>query len=81
MPVSSLTTRHIASAPAVSPRAALLFFAGREEAAKAHGHQFGTVVPKRPFFGLAGVGDRQQLEAEALKWLREVGKKARLSIK
>jgi hypothetical protein len=62
-----------------SAEVAFLFFAGREEAAKAHGHEMGTAPKvKRPFFDLSGYDIRAQMEADALKYIREIAKAAKV---
>ena len=64
----------------VSAKVAVLYFAGREEAAKAHGHQYGTTVPQREFFDLAGFKNRREMEAELLVQVREMARRAKLEI-
>ena len=65
----------------VSAEDAHLFFAGREQAAKAHGHEEGTVVPKRPFFDVSDVASEAQLARELLRHLKEVARQAKLNLK
>ena len=62
------------------PTVAYLFFASREQAAKAHGHQFGTVVPKREFFDLSDFESEQELKAETVKELRSLARRAKLEL-
>ena len=62
------------------PTVAFLFFASALEAAKAHGHQFGTTVPKRPFFDLSDFPSAQSLEAEAFRFLKALSRKAKLEL-
>lgn len=63
------------------PMVAYLFFADRKEAAKAHGHTFGTVVPRRPFFDLSDFNSETMLKLELLRLLRKAAKAARLELK
>jgi len=64
-----------------SSTTAALFFSSREEAAKAHGHQFGTTTTKREFFGLESLADENALKAEALRWIRDAGRRSKLEIR
>ena len=64
----------------VSPKVAVLYFAGREEAAKAHGHHFGTVVPKRPFFDLDSFKNRKEMNDELLRLVVIMAQKAKLEV-
>ena len=57
---------------------AFLFFANREAAAKAHGHEFGTGVPQRSFFDLSDFASEAAMRAEALQYMREAAKRAKL---
>lgn len=60
---------------------AVLFFAGREEAAKAHGHQYGTAPRvKREFFGIDGLDSRKKLDDAAREYLLDAAKRARIEI-
>lgn len=63
---------------ASSPVVATLFFAGREEAAKAHGHEFGTTTTKRPFFDLSDFVSIKALESEFLDSVRDMAKRAKI---
>lgn len=64
----------------ISTQEAHLFFASREEAAKAHGHEFGTTVPKRVFFDLSDVESEGQLNRVLAKELRNMARKAKLEL-
>jgi hypothetical protein len=65
----------------VSAREAHLFFAGREEAAKAHGHEFGTTTTARPFFDLSDYASESQLRLAAFNELRDLARRAKLELK
>ncbi len=64
----------------VHARTAILYFAGREEAAKAHGHHFGTTVPKREFFDLSDYKNQEEMEDELVRQVRRMAKKAKLEL-
>jgi hypothetical protein len=55
---------------------AILYFAKREEAAKAHGHEFGTTVPKRPFFDVSDFTSEAALRRAALALLKKASEGA-----
>jgi len=55
---------------------AILFFPDREQAAKAHGHEFGTVVPKRSFFDLSNVATVAKMKLRTVQLMREAAKKS-----
>lgn len=65
----------------LGPNHAYLFFSNRKAAAKAHGHEFGTVVPQRSFFDLSDFQSDVVMKAEALTYLKEAARKARLMIR
>ena len=62
------------------PTVAFLFFTSSEQAAKAHGHQFGTVAPKREFFDIDDFESITALKAQAFKDLRALARKAKLEL-
>ena len=65
----------------VSPTTAVLFFSSREEAAKAHGHQYGTAPRvKREFFGVEGLTSRKKLNDAAREEVLDMARRARLEI-
>jgi hypothetical protein len=61
-----------------NPRLAVLYFGSRKEAAKAHGHEFGTTVPRRSFFGISDMTSARAIELEALRLMKEAAKSAKL---
>lgn len=65
----------------VSPTVAVLFFASRLEAAKAHGHQFGTTVPKREFFDLSDFASVEAMKIKVIKDMRALAKRAKLELR
>jgi hypothetical protein len=81
-PTLSVSNKMLAaiSIAEVSAKTAILYFHGREEAAKAHGHHFGTTVPKREFFDLSDFKNRKELQTELVKQVRQMAKKARLEL-
>lgn len=62
------------------PTYGFLFFSSAEEAAKAHGHQFGTTTTERRFFGVDSFDSQAQLRAAAFKYLRQAAKRARIRL-
>lgn len=64
----------------ISATEAHLFFAGREEAAKAHGHEFGTTVPKRVFFDLSDIESETELRRLLVKNIRDMARRAKLEL-
>lgn len=65
----------------LGPNHAFLFFSSREEAAKAHGHEFGTTTTQRSFFDLSDFASDVAMREEALRYMKAAAKKARLQIK
>jgi len=63
-----------------SPTLAILFFTSREEAAKAHGHEFGTTVPRRPFFGIDDIQSVEALRKELAGYMRQIARAAKLEL-
>lgn len=70
---------------AIKPRAVTatlgeIFYTSREEAAKGHGHQFGTTTTKREHFGLDAFQDEQQMRCRAVRLIRLAAARARLRL-
>ena len=61
---------------------AILYFASARSAAIAHGHHFGTVVPKREFFDIGrGPREVEQLEEELATLIMEYAQRANVPLK
>jgi hypothetical protein len=63
-----------------SAKVAELYFSSREEAAKAHGHHFGTVVPGRSFFDLSGFKTEADMTRHLATYMRRLAREAKLRL-